>query len=515
MTITITPAEVWGQLAAICTGGQSALAVTSALFLGFFVVAALITYALPRVARPYFLLVASYAYYCYGPANRALLPVLLGATLLTWVCGLVIGKSRRKPVRVAFLILAVAGCVGILLYYKYWNLFVQAVGGLFGLAGVSAPLKPHIDLITPLGLSYFVFAALSYAIDVYRRRCRVELNLLHYAMFVSFFPTMVTGPIERYPHLRPQMEKSRRFSYTRCAGGAFRMLWGYTKKMVIADNLAMYVSLVYATPGTMSGPNLMAATAVFAIQLYMDFSGCCDIALGAARILGYDLIENFRSPFEATTFSEFWTRWHISMTGWFRDYIYFSLGGSRCNVVRHMLNLVIVFLVSGLWHGADWRYVMWGLSCGLISVIAKLTLAPRRVLWRFNPLYREPAVRTFCQRCIVFVLFCFTLVFFASALYNADPYAVYGGMLQGWDGLAGSWQQVQGLIYDSGIDGRLPAVLICGSLIVLAAEHNGTNVARWVRSQCFVLRWTLYYAAGAAILFFGAFGQSAFIYQNF
>ena len=166
--------------------------------------------------------------------------------------------------------------------------------------------------------------------------------------------------------MRPQIQKSRRFSYGRCAGGAFRMLWGYTKKMVIADNLSHYVSLVYGDVGSMSGPNLVAATVLFAVQLYMDFSGCCDIALGAARILGYDLIENFQSPFEARTFNDFWRRWHISMTSWFRDYVYFSLGGSRCAPWRHYLNIVIVFVCSGLctartggiWRGAFSR-VCW------------------------------------------------------------------------------------------------------------------------------------------------------------
>ena len=150
---------------------------------------------------------------------------------------------------------------------------------------------------------------------MFRKRCRVEPNLLHYAMFVSFFPTMITGPIERYPHLRPQIKNPRRFSYSRCAGGLFRILWGYMKKMVIADNLAVYVSLVYGDYAHMSGPNLAAATLLFALQLYMDFSGCCDIVLGAARILGYDLIENFQSPFGATSFADLWRWWHISMTG--------------------------------------------------------------------------------------------------------------------------------------------------------------------------------------------------------
>lgn len=510
MTIT------WQQLLASLLENGS-MAITTLTYLVFFAAVAILNYALPRVARPYFLLLASYAYYCYEPANRALVPVLLGATLVTWLCGLIIGRSKTPAVRVIFLLAAVLSGVGVLLYYKYWNLLADALARLPGLAALApqAVLPRHTDLLAPLGLSYFVFAAMSYSIDVFKRRCRVETNPLHYALFVSFFPAMVTGPIGRYPHMRPQIKRSRRFSYNRCAGGAFRMLWGYTKKMVLADNLNLYVSAVFKDVAAASGPQLTAAAALFCLQLYLDFSGCCDIALGAARILGYDLIENFRSPFEATTFGDFWRRWHISMTGWFRDYVYFPLGGSRCAPWRHYLNLIIVFLCSGLWHGADWRYLLWGLSCGVICAFSVLTRRPRAFLAAHNPLYRAGWLRVLIQRCLVFFLFFLTMVFFIGAYYNVDPYAVYGGLLQGWNGLAGSWAQVRALVYASGIDGRLPVVLICGICLVFAAESNGRNVARWIRSQCFVLRWTLYYAAAAAILFFAAFGQSAFIYQTY
>ena len=427
MTIT------WEQVLAFLCEDQT-MAITSLLFLAFFAAVALINYALPRVLRPYFLLAASYGFFCYDPVNRPLVWVIAAATVLTWLCGLIIGKVRAKPVRVLALAASVGFGIGILVYYKYWNLLADTVGGSI--------LSHRENLLAPLGLSYFTFAAMSYTIDVYKRRCRVETNLLHYALFVSFFPTLINGPIERYPQMRPQIQKSRRFSYGRCAGGAFRMLWGYTKKMVLADNLSHYVSLVYGDVGSMSGPNLVAATVLFAVQLYMDFSGCCDIALGAARILGYDLIENFQSPFEARTFNDFWRRWHISMTSWFRDYVYFSLGGSRCAPWRHYLNIVIVFVCT-------------------------------------------------------------------------DPFAVYGSLLQGWDGLTGSWAQVSNLIYSSGIDGRLPVVLLFGCFVVFAAEHKGRSVARWIRQQVWPLRWTLYYGMAAAILFFAAFGQSAFIYQQY
>ena len=450
MTIT------WEQILAFLCEEQS-MAITSLLFLAFFAAVALINYALPRVLRPYFLLIASYGFFCYDPVNRPLVWVIAAATVVTWLCGLIIGKVKNKAVRVLALLVSVG----------------------------------------------------------FKRRCRVETNPLHYALFVSFFPTLINGPIERYPQMRPQIQKSRRFSYGRCAGGAFRMLWGYTKKMVIADNLSQYVSLVYGDVSGISGPNLVAATVLFAVQLYMDFSGCCDIALGAARILGYDLIENFQSPFEARTFNDFWRRWHISMTSWFRDYVYFSLGGSRCAPWRHYLNIVIVFVCSGLWHGADWRYLAWGLFTGILAAFGVMTAKLRRRINRWNPLYRMGWFKALWQTIVTDGLFCLTLVFFASAIYNTDPFAVYGSLLQGWDGLSGSWAQVSNLIYSSGIDGRLPVVLLFGCFVVFAAEHGGRSVARWIREQVWPLRWTLYYGAAAAILFFAAFGQSAFIYQQY
>ena len=369
--------------------------------------------------------------------------------------------------------------------------------------------------MAPIGLSYFALSSLSYAIDVFKRRCKVEKNPLHYLLFVCFFPTLITGPIERYPHMRPQIKNSRRFSYTRCAGGAFRMLWGYTKKMVIADNLNLYIANVYQNAAEMSGPNLAAATVLFIIRLYMDFSGCCDIVLGAARILGYDLLENFQAPLEARTFGAVWRRWHMTMSGWFRDYVYIPLGGSRCAQWRHCLNIMIVFTVSGIWHGADWRYMMWGAACGVVSVISILTAKPRSFVAAHNPLYKMEWFKVLFQTLCADTLFALVFVFFNCALLDVEPMLVFTGLTKGWHGIPAAVTEVLRTIHASGLDGRLPVVLVFSIFVVFAVEHGGRNVARWIRQQVWPLRWTLYYAAAAAILFFAAFGQSAFIYQNY
>ena len=490
---------------------SGSLAVTTLHFLVFFAAVAIVNYALPRVLRPYYLLAVSIGYFCYELQYRPLLWALLGLAGLSWLCGLIIGRVRCKPVRVLALLAAIAGSVGLLFYYKYWNMAADIAAR----TPLAAVLPHRESILAPMGLSYFALSSLSYPIDVFKRRCKVESNLLHYALFVCYFPTLITGPIERYPHLRPQIKKSRRFSYTRCAGGAFRMLWGYTKKMVIADNLNLYISSVYQNAAEMSGPNLLAATLLFAVRLYMDFSGCCDIVLGASRILGYDLLENFKAPLEARTFGAVWRRWHISMSGWFRDYVYIPLGGSRCSVWRHCLNTMIVFTVSGIWHGADWRYMMWGAACGVVCVVSILTAKPRQFLAEHNPLYKMEWFKVLFQTLCADVLFALVFVFFNCALLDVQPSVIFAGLTKGWHGIAPAFAEISASLTASGLDGRMSVVLVFSIFVVFAVEHGGRNVARWIREQPWPLRWTLYYAASAAILFFAAFGQSAFIYQNY
>ena len=323
------------------------------LFLGFFAAAAVINYALPRMLRPYFLLIASYAFYLYDPDNAALVWILLTTTAISWAAGLALEKIQRRAVRVAIVTASFLSCGGFLFYFKYLGFFDEIFSSFLSLLGGKANVL-QLDLVAPLGLSYFIFAGLGYVVDQYRRKYPAEKNPLMYGVFVSFFPCIFTGPIERYDRMSRQFRHPRPFSYNRCAGGAFRMLWGYFKKMVLADNLAVFVSSIFSKPENSTGPQLLLAILIFSMQLYMDFSGCCDIAIGGARILGFDLLENFNAPFMATSFSDFWRRWHMSLTGWFRDYLYIPLGGSRHGKVRHYINLVIVFLVSGLWHGAAW-----------------------------------------------------------------------------------------------------------------------------------------------------------------
>lgn len=487
----------------------------SIVFVGFLAGVTALYYLVPRLAKPYFLLLASYAFYLYQPENARLVALLLGATLVTWAAGLAIGHLQNTWARRAFLLLSLAVCLGILFFYKYFGfasgIWAQLTGGEPG----------AFTLIAPLGLSYFTFQSLGYVIDVFQHQAEPEKDPLKYALFVSFFPCIFTGPIERYGHLMPQIKEPKPFDYSRAAGGAARVLWGYVKKMVIADNLAVFVRAVYQTASGCTGPYLLAASLLFSYQLYMDFSGCCDIAIGGARMLGFDLLENFNRPFSACTYTELWNRWHISLTSWFRDYIFTPLSfynrglTGALGKLQGWFNLFIIFPVSGLWHGASWGYVVWGVLNGFFFVFGKATAKLRRRLAKKNPLYRVRFLKKMIQRACVYLLFTICIVFFAAELYGAAPADIYGGMLRGWDtALAGGWAALGEGFVRLGLDAVTAGMLAAAGLVVALVEWRGP-VSEWFRRQWFIVRWPLYYALCLLLLFFGAFGQSAFIYQQY
>ena len=470
-------------------------------FLFFFPLVLILVGVLPVKWRNPLLLLASYFFYSCWSRRYCLL--LLGCTAVAYFAGRLLEK--RKWTFWAGLVTV----LGILAVFKYTDFLLYTLEKL-----VSRPL-PRLSWVLPVGISFFTFQAAGYLIDVYQGKYKAETNFVNFALFVSFFPQLLSGPIGRGGELLPQYRQPKKPGFQDLRNGLCTMTWGYFLKLVIADRAAMLVDSVYGAYASLPGICLVFATVVYALQIYCDFAGYSAMAIGAGQMLGIRLPVNFRTPYFAQSVQEFWRRWHISLSTWFRDYVYFTLGGSRCAPWRHYLNIVIVFVCSGLWHGADWRYLAWGLATGLCAAFGVMTAKARKRLNRFNPLYRMGWFKALWQCLVTNALFCLTLVFFASAIYNTDPFAVYGSLLQGWDGLAGSWAQVSGLIYSSGIDGRLPVVLLFGCFVVFAAEHGGRSVARWIRQQVWPLRWTLYYAAAAAILFFAAFGQSAFIYQQY
>ena len=347
--------------------------ITLAFFI-FLAVAALVYYILPRIARAAWLLCCSYVFYLYDPANAGYLVLLCAATLVTWGAGLVLERVQRPAARKAVLAVCVAVCIGSLGFYKYAGMVTQWLNGLWGLFGQKDAFTAP-SFAVPLGISYFSFMALGYAIDVYRGK-PAEHNVVHYALFVSFFPCIVTGPIERGEHILPQLASPAPFEYGRFCGGMFRILWGLFKKLVVADNIGVIVASVYGsvTQEAYTGPVFLLASVLFAYQLYCDFSACTDIAIGAGEMFGIRLMENFHRPLAAHSFTDLWRRWHISLTNWFRDYLYIPLGGNRKGLRRQIFNLFIVELLTGIWHGANWNFICWGLYYFVLLAAEKLFL---------------------------------------------------------------------------------------------------------------------------------------------
>lgn len=487
--------------------------ITLAFFI-FLAVAALVHYILPRIARAAWLLCCSYVFYLYDPANAGYLVLLCAATLVTWGAGLVLERVQRPAARKAVLAVCVAVCIGSLGFYKYAGMVTQWLNGLWGLFGQKDAFTAP-SFAVPLGISYFSFMALGYAIDVYRGK-PAEHNVVHYALFVSFFPCIVTGPIERGEHILPQLASPAPFEYGRFCGGMFRILWGLFKKLVVADNIGVIVASVYGsvTQEAYTGPVFLLASVLFAYQLYCDFSACTDIAIGAGEMFGIRLMENFHRPLAAHSFTDLWRRWHISLTNWFRDYLYIPLGGNRKGKFRQYLNQIIVFLTSGLWHGASLTFVVWGLLNGIYMCIGKATAPWRRKMEKYNPLYCTRPTRAFFKVVCTYLLFTSCIVFFRAASFE-DAAWVYSHLFTGWGAIFTDFEAFREVLVTIGFDLKMTLTLLVGLAFTEGLEAFGVPMHEFIRRYPLVLRWLLYYALAGMILFCGAFGKSAFIYQNF
>ena len=344
-------------------------------FLIFFPIVTLVYYLIPHRYRWVLLLASSYYFYMVWRPIYALL--IVGSTLVDYLAAIQMSKTERGGVRRLYLFSSILANLGILFIFKYLGFFIDTINAF------TANNFDVIYLLLPMGISFYTFQTLSYTIDVYRKQREPEYHLGYFALYVTFFPQLVAGPIERSDRLIPQLRKEQAFDYVRTVEGLQRMVWGFFKKVVIADNLAVAVNHVYGNVEEMSGLTLLIATGFFAYQIYCDFSGYSDIAIGSAKVLGIDLMENFKRPYFSTSIKEFWSRWHISLSTWFRDYVYIPLGGSKKGLVRTYVHVLIVFLISGLWHGASWMFVIWGAIHGLYQLYEKATYSIRNRFWKF------------------------------------------------------------------------------------------------------------------------------------
>jgi len=283
---------------------------------------------------------------------------LIFSTLLDYFTGTKIAAAESKSRKRAWLWLSICVNLGFLGIFKYYDFFVSSFAEMLELAGIQVNIR-SLEIILPLGISFYTFHGLSYILDIYNNRIKPEKNIIDYGVFVSYFPLLVAGPIERATHLLPQIKKERTFNYKQATNGFFLILWGLFKKIVVADNCAPLVDFIFGSEG-LPGSTLVAGAVLFAFQIYADFSGYSDIAIGVSKLFGIEVFINFRFPYFSRSIAEFWRRWHISLTSWFRDYLYIPLGGSRAGKWKSIRNVFIIFLVSGLWHGANWTFIAWG-----------------------------------------------------------------------------------------------------------------------------------------------------------
>ena len=367
-------------------------------YIVFLPVLLLFYFMLPAKAKNGWLLVCSYFFYMSWNAIYGIL--LFACTGVSFLGAMAIQKTDCGESKKRKLLLAVTLVLlfSVLVFYKYSNFMLQNVFRALHLVGVHASV--HLDILLPVGISFFTFQAAGYVIDVYRNDIGAERNFFRYALFVSFFPQLVAGPIERSRNLLRQFDSPKCFDFDRAKDGLFIMLWGYFLKMVLADRAAIFVNNAYAHPYGTEGMSLIFATFFFAFQIYGDFFGYSLIAKGSARILGFDLMDNFKSPYCALNVQDFWRRWHISLSTWFRDYVYIPLGGSRCSNLRMSCNIIAVMALSGLWHGAGWHFIAWGLLHGVLQVVDRMTAGVQEKLPR---MFRRLA--TFFWVCVGWCLF--------------------------------------------------------------------------------------------------------------
>lgn len=365
-----------------------------------------------RTAQNILLLVASYGF--YASWDYRFCALILTSSLIDYAVGLGLDKAERPRLRRALLGISLACNLGLLGFFKYFNFFVENLQTFLNSVGWQASL-PTLKILLPVGISFYTFKTLSYTIDVYRRQMKPTRHLIEYLAFVSFFPQLLAGPIDRAANLLPQFLAPRQFNYEMAVDGCRQILLGFFKKMVLADNLTPVIALAYNSPETASGPQLIIATICFAFQIYLDFSAYSDIAIGAAKLLGFDSMRNFAYPYFSQTMAEFWRRWHISLTTWFRDYVYFSLGGVRGTRLRRAVNVVITFVLSGLWHGASWNFLIWGGLNG-VFVLPEMFRKKRKKVAAEDG--RIPSLKVALNILKTFAIACLVWVFFRAQTFS-------------------------------------------------------------------------------------------------
>lgn len=491
-------------------------------FIIFLPIVALIYFIIPNKVKYLWLLIASYYFYMCWNAKYALL--ILFSTVITYASGLLIQKvkclqvdyDRRQRCKKIVVALSFILNLGILFYFKYINFAIDIVSRLFAKIHIELSV-PSFDIILPVGISFYTFQALSYTMDVYRDEIHAEKNFFRYALFVSFFPQLVAGPIERSKSLLKQLAVPKRFDFNAAREGFLLMLWGFFLKIVLADRIALFVDTVYGDYITYSGWYLILATVLFAIQIYCDFYGYSVIAMGAAKVVGITLTENFDAPYLSTSVAGFWRKWHTSLTSWFRDYLYIPLGGNRKGKLRKYINNMVVFLVSGLWHGAHYSYVAWGGLNGLYQVAGDLLKPIRDKLVLVMHLNRASLGHKLMQVIGTFILVDFSWVFFRAKGIR-EAFDIVKSMIS----VKNPWVLFDESIYHCGLDVKnFWLMVVCIGVLLFAdfCKYKNIKIHEVIMRQDYWFRWLFITFAVDAILLFGmwgpSFNQANFIYFQF
>lgn len=474
-------------------------------FLFFFIIVTSLYFAFPYSKRWFLLLVSScYFYMAFVPIYI----LILGFTIvIDYIAGIYIENSEGKK-RKLFLVMSLIANIGVLAIFKYFNFLNDNFSFLMKGFGLQDPI-PYLSILLPVGLSFHTFQAMSYTIEVYRGKQKAERHFGIYSLYVMFYPQLVAGPIERPQNLLHQFREKFDFDYDRVSSGLRLMIWGLFKKVVIADRLAILVDTVYNNPQGHKDSSLILATVFFAFQIFCDFSGYSDMAIGAARVMGFKLMTNFRSPYQSKSVQEFWTRWHISLSTWFKDYLYIPLGGNRVAIPRWYLNIFIVFLVSGLWHGASWTFVIWGALHGVFIIFGTIT-SKFRDKWS-KKLFLDKI--SFLPTLITFILVGFAWIFF-----RADNFPI------AWYVIIHLWSGIKEIFFN--LLNNLPVFEYLGiskffalGLIIFLETINyykdKYDIAIWFTSKPMIFRWTTYFIVALTIMVCGVFDNRQFIYFQF
>ena len=465
----------------------------SLAFILFFPCVLLLYAFLPKHKRWLVLLLASYVFYMWWEPVYAFL--IMGSTLVDYFLAFQLDKSSNSALRRLYVAASVVVNLGLLGLFKYYNFFAQELVSAFASAGFTMNLD-LLELLLPVGISFYTFQTLSYTIDVYRKHIPAEKHLGIFATYVAFFPQLVAGPIERFGHLGPQIRNCPDITYTNFARGFRLILFGLFTKMCVADHLAVPVDAVYADPTSYNQSSILAGIFGYSFQIYADFFGYSLIAVGAAKVMGIDIIDNFKAPYLSNSLYEFWKRWHISLTAWFRSYLYFPLGGNRGNTFKWFRNILIVFILSGLWHGANWTFILWGLLHGFIYLI-EISVS------RFMGLEinKMPRALKFLNALKTFVLVTLLWVFFRAKDVD-HAMDVFASLLQGTG---------EKTLFEANY---LPWIML-GLFFLFEPVFYANRLDTWLGTKTFAFRWSVYSILLAALLFFAAIVQQPFIYFQF